>query len=62
MIITHGKNDLCNISFFNDVPEGLSAPPWSPGAQSIIAHDIICYGNKKQKTSKALAPLWGLCN
>lgn len=48
MVITDSKNNLCNISFVDDVPEGLSAPPWSPGAQSITTHDIICYGKKKK--------------
>jgi len=47
MVITDSKNNLCNISFVDDVPEGLSAPPWSPCAQSITTHDIICYGKKK---------------
>lgn len=63
-VITHSKNNLCRVSFVSDSTEGLSTPPRSPGAQSIITHDIICHLRKKKKKtpSKALALLWGPCN
>lgn len=46
MVITHRKNNLCGVSFGSNSPEGLSAPPKSPGAQSIITHDIIYHLKK----------------
>lgn len=43
LVITHSKNNLCSVSSVSDNPEGLSAPPRSPGAQSIVTHDGICH-------------------